>query len=582
MAALASSVLAARPAQADAPPPLEAYARLPHIDHVVLSPSGKRSAFVISVATGRYVVVTEGGKPVMRQQIAESLSDGKVQKQAKIDALEWADDEHLLLTLGKTEDFWSRKYEFHQVLVLNLASKKVFWVFAGKSGQVLQDVYGGYGFATGNGHVYGYFAGQPFDEHGGLMNQGDLFQVDLNSGQISRAAPGTDLQLRAWLLAKDGSILAYSDYGQTTQVWKLYEGRHRDLLAEDKNPYDSAGIWGQGRTPGTLIYEKPGELGDAEYFETALSKGAPQTRLFEGQPIGGLLHDLRTGLLSGVVTQGDYPDRTYFDRVREARWTGTKKAFPNLNVSLQSADDAFEHLIVLTEGEGDPGTYWSVDLTTGDADPVGSAYPDVPPKSVGPRRIFDYKAADGLQLHGVLTLPVGREPKGLPVIVLPHGGPHARDHLGFDWWAAAPGLARLCGVPAQLPRLERLRRQLRRGRLRRVGPQDAERHLRRSQGLGRSGGRRCQARLHHGRAATAAMRRWRGSRCSTGSTVAPWPWPGSQTCAPCSPTRPTGTRRRAGRCAGGRTGWAPRASATGRFATSPRPASPTAPTRRFF
>ena len=63
----------------------------------------------------------------------ESSSDGKVQKQAKIDALEWADDEHLLLTLGKTEDFWSRKYEFHQVLVLNLASKKVFWVFAGKS-----------------------------------------------------------------------------------------------------------------------------------------------------------------------------------------------------------------------------------------------------------------------------------------------------------------------------------------------------------------------------------------------------------------------------------------------------------------
>jgi dipeptidyl aminopeptidase/acylaminoacyl peptidase len=65
------------------------------------------------------------------------------------------------------------------------------------------------------------------------------------------------------------------------------------------------------------------------------------------------------------------------------------------------------------------------------------AYPGVPAQAVGPQKVIAYKAADGLELHGVLTLPAGREPKGLPVIVFPHGGPLARDHLGFDWWAAA-------------------------------------------------------------------------------------------------------------------------------------------------
>jgi dipeptidyl aminopeptidase/acylaminoacyl peptidase len=35
---------------------------------------------------------------------------------------------------------------------------------------------------------------------------------------------------------------------------------------------------------------------------------------------------------------------------------------------------------------------------------------------------------------GYLTLPAGVEnPKGLPAIVLPHGGPSARDEWGFDW-----------------------------------------------------------------------------------------------------------------------------------------------------
>jgi dipeptidyl aminopeptidase/acylaminoacyl peptidase len=49
----------------------------------------------------------------------------------------------------------------------------------------------------------------------------------------------------------------------------------------------------------------------------------------------------------------------------------------------------------------------------------------------------EWLATDGLGLSGVLTLPPGRAPKGLPLVVLPHGGPEARDYLRFDWWAQA-------------------------------------------------------------------------------------------------------------------------------------------------
>jgi dipeptidyl aminopeptidase/acylaminoacyl peptidase len=48
-----------------------------------------------------------------------------------------------------------------------------------------------------------------------------------------------------------------------------------------------------------------------------------------------------------------------------------------------------------------------------------------------------FKAADGLELTGYLTLPRGRDPKKLPLVVFPHGGPAARDEPGFDWWAQA-------------------------------------------------------------------------------------------------------------------------------------------------
>ena len=60
------------------------------------------------------------------------------------------------------------------------------------------------------------------------------------------------------------------------------------------------------------------------------------------------------------------------------------------------------------------------------------------------------------RIPAYLTLPPAKRGKNLPAVVLPHGGPSARDEWGFDWLAAIPGRARICGNPAQLSRLGRL------------------------------------------------------------------------------------------------------------------------------
>jgi dipeptidyl aminopeptidase/acylaminoacyl peptidase len=58
---------------------------------------------------------------------------------------------------------------------------------------------------------------------------------------------------------------------------------------------------------------------------------------------------------------------------------------------------------------------------------------DVPLASVTP---IQYPAADGTQIPGYLTLPPGEtDPRNRPAIVLPHGGPAARDNWQFDWLA---------------------------------------------------------------------------------------------------------------------------------------------------
>ncbi len=55
-----------------------------------------------------------------------------------------------------------------------------------------------------------------------------------------------------------------------------------------------------------------------------------------------------------------------------------------------------------------------------------------------------YKAADGLTIHGYLTLPVGVTPKNLPLVLFVHGGPWGRDtwgYSGYVQWLANRGYA---------------------------------------------------------------------------------------------------------------------------------------------
>ena len=112
------------------------------------------------------------------------------------------------------------------------------------------------------------------------------------------------------------------------------------------------------------------------------------------------------------------------------------RRFPIVTRTLKIGVSDFQRQIVKTEGPGDPGTWRYVDTNARTAIPLGTSY-QVPRAQVGPVRVVKYRALVGMELAGVLTLPPGKEAKALPVIMLPHGGPAARDYPRFDWWAQA-------------------------------------------------------------------------------------------------------------------------------------------------
>ena len=79
--------------------------------------------------------------------------------------------------------------------------------------------------------------------------------------------------------------------------------------------------------------------------------------------------------------------------------------------------------------------YWLYDRESGALELIGEAIPALAEYTLAPMQPVRYRARDGLEIEAYLTLPPDREPRGLPAVIAPHGGPWYRDVWGYDPWA---------------------------------------------------------------------------------------------------------------------------------------------------
>lgn len=135
----------------------------------------------------------------------------------------------------------------------------------------------------------------------------------------------------------------------------------------------------------------------------------------------------------------------FFDPELAALSKALAKALPKQPlVSFVDASTDESKLLMFAGGDTHPGAFYLFEKQSrklAEVLPVRADLADVPLATMKP---ITFPAADGTKIPGYLTLPVNSDGKNLPAIVMPHGGPSARDEWGFDWWAqffAARGFA---------------------------------------------------------------------------------------------------------------------------------------------
>ena len=104
-------------------------------------------------------------------------------------------------------------------------------------------------------------------------------------------------------------------------------------------------------------------------------------------------------------------------------------------IDFIGASDDESRLLIRAGSDTDAGTYYVLDRATRNLTRLMRSRPELDDVRLADMRAITYRAADGTEVPGYLTLPRGGTGRGLPAIVMPHGGPSARDEWGFDWMA---------------------------------------------------------------------------------------------------------------------------------------------------
>ncbi len=264
----------------------------------------------------------------------------------------------------------------------------------------------------------------------------DVCLMNLRTGKMTVEVPNPGW-VRRWILDRDRVVrAAVAVQGATTTVL-LRDPAKGTLTPVHSHQADAPG-WRplafdrDGRT--LFVASNLGRDTTAVYRYDTVARQLGE--LVHGDPtydVDDLVWDEAKRQVVGIAIDADRPRFHWLDpesRERQARVDAALVG--TTNRILHAAPDGSRRLIYATS-DRDSGVYYLLDTASKKIEELAVLKPGIDPEQMAPMQPISFPARDGLVLHAYLTLPVGREPKNLPLVINPHGGPYGiRDSWGFD------------------------------------------------------------------------------------------------------------------------------------------------------
>ena len=447
---LAAVLAALQPAATATPDPAIAFGARENVEFIALSPDGTRLAYAIPrEGQGSRLMTVDVGTTQPRHVISV---DGSRQRLAGCD---WVSNRRLVCTVFGVADSSGVLVTATRLIALDLDGTNVKILGERDSAyQVRARLFGG--------SVIDWLPGQenqvlmqqqfiPESRAGTLINRTEdglgVAQVDtvsLRNRQTEDAHPNavrylSDGRGRVRIM---GVQRVRGDDMATNVTTHFYRaaGSSEWVRLGDYDGRNDSGLWPvavDAERDAVYAFEQQADGRDA-LVRIALD-GSERRDLSLSHPhvdVDSLLRIGRSNRVVGASYATERRQTVYFDPELQRIAEQLSRALPNTPlINFVGASEDEGKLLVWAGSDNDPGTYLVLDRESRQLVQVMRSRPELDGVQLAAVRPITYRAADGTQIPGYLTLPPGSNGRNLPAIVMPHGGPSARDEWGFDWLA---------------------------------------------------------------------------------------------------------------------------------------------------
>lgn len=196
-------------------------------------------------------------------------------------------------------------------------------------------------------------------------------------------------------------------------------------------------VVGAGDAPGQVVVigprqaDKPRALQFMDAATGQLGDVILQDKAYDFN--GWLYRNPATQDIIGAMFNRNGPRSIWFNEDYKALQKILDGFFPGQVVRLIGSNEAQTRFLVACFSDRQPVIYNWVDLEKRTAGLFKNSAPWIDPARMSSVNIIKIKTRDGRSVDGYLTLPAGATKQNPPpLIVLPHGGPWARDYWGYD------------------------------------------------------------------------------------------------------------------------------------------------------
>jgi dipeptidyl aminopeptidase/acylaminoacyl peptidase len=287
-----------------------------------------------------------------------------------------------------------------------------------------------------------YLADDDLDDpdHFLVLSGHGIALVDAATGYIHARTEETEMyRAKAMVTDGHGHVVAWVQHGKISKTDTLFvrDGdSFRELGTFDASGDNNSDIAGLSEDGKAIIHLQKNKAGFSTVVSRDMASGA-DTELFSvpGFDVDHVIVDEWSDRVIGAAYTDESNHYYYFDPKKQALQAALEKAFPGQSAVAVTSDLAGRFTVVLVDGPAKPPIYYLLDRKTNHATAFAAPYSRLEQVQLAEMKPWHYAARDGLEIPAYLTLPPGKPASNLPLVVMPHGGPYARDALGFDWWA---------------------------------------------------------------------------------------------------------------------------------------------------